>query len=143
MKVENADDAKREVRKGLQETRDKEVERYENLIYAFTTGCIVLALGLGEYCARNDIDLTYLKWLLILTIIVSGVVIIALLISGVSSIKCREYGMDAMDNGDPTKCAAVEKYNNAVGMCNNIVYKTFVICPILALASIIWVFFAV
>lgn len=142
MKAQITEDAIRETRKSLKETRDKEVERYENLIYAFTTGCIILALGLGEYCATHDIDLTYLRWLLILTISVSGAVIIALLISGVYSIKCREYGMDVIDNHDQTKFAAVATCDNAVRRCNEIVYKTFVICPILALASIIWAFLA-
>ena len=136
------EDRREKIRDGLVSTRDREIERYENIMYSVASGCIALALGIGSFCYSYGISLLFLKWLLLAMFCFSGIAIIALLRSGKTSILSREYGVEAMDTSDSSRqkeCRKKsERWNEKTELFNEIARRAFAISVVLTMGALIW-----
>ena len=140
------EDRREKIRDGLVSTRDREIERYENIMYSVASGCIALALGIGSFCYSYGISLLFLKWLLLAMFCFSGIAIIALLRSGKTSILSREYGVEAMDTSDSSRQKECRKksvkYNEETRILNEIAPWAFGIGVALTMGALIWLMIA-
>ena len=136
------EDRREKIRDGLVSTRDREIERYENIMYSVASGCIALALGIGSFCYSYGISLLSLKWLLLAVFGSSGFAIIALLASDKAGILSREYGVEAMDISDPSRrkeCSKKsEKWDAKTGLLNKIAMWSFAVGVALTMVALVW-----
>ena len=130
-------------RDGLELMRNKEIERYENIMYLVSSGIVAFSLSTGSFCYTNNISLSVLKWILLVTLSFSGVTIISLLIAGKASALSHENGFNAIDiDCQDQKNEYARKANNwdcITGIWNSIALISFAIGLLFALFTLIYV----
>lgn len=140
-KIRIIEDKSEKIRDGLVATRDKEIERYETVMYSVASGCITFALGIGGFCYANDISLVFLKWLLLAVFCCSGFAIIGLLVSGKASVLSRELGVEKMDTSDTARkneCARKSaKWDDRTELWDKIALWAFSAGVVLTMATLI------
>lgn len=126
------------IRNGVQATRDSERNKFEAIVYAVSSGIIVLVLGICKFCYSNGFDIGILKvmsWLVVAPLVLS---IGCLMCSDYFATLAREKHIAIMDRAESAvSVEEVEKLNGKVGKCNGYTRVAFSIGVLLFLIMMI------